>query len=285
MPPGNAWDDPRTWIAAGALVIGIFGFLFGVLSYRWNRRESRLEALSKILQPLVKAAQHLQEANACRRQCEQMKISFPQAAFASEAAQRVNMLVAQYDEHIKDSHEDFRLAESEFASRSFRFPDKIARLVQKSVASLSEFGRLVNDGLFEKADLHLVKFRDDYGQITKAGRGWRLADPLEGIKRHFRTEKKEDKAAERYDLSDEDMDAIMEMVHKRATSQAGNTFVVHPPKKLLARPEIRKVGEGDRGTRRFGVLRRLPGRHLEDDDARGIDGLQFQPHRPGEPVR
>jgi len=240
MLPGNAWDDPRTWIAAGGLLIGGLGFLFGVFSYRWNRRESRLESLSKILQPLVKAAQHLHEANGCRRQCEQLKLSFPQAAPPSEAAQRVNMLVNQYGEHIKNSHDDFRLAESEFASRSFRFPDKIARLIQKVVESLSEFGRLVNGGLFDKADLQFVKFRDDYTQITRVGRRWRLADPLEGLKRHFRREKKEDKAADRYDLKDEDMNVIMEMVHKRATSQARNTFAVHPPKKLLERPEIAK---------------------------------------------
>ena len=34
------------------------------------------------------------------------------------------------------------------------------------------------------------------------------------------------------------MDAILELVHKRATSQARNTFAVHPPKKLLDQPEI-----------------------------------------------
>ena len=146
-------------------------------------------------------------------------------------------MVADYGTHVKDARDAFRLGESELASRSFRFPDKIAKLVSKAVESLSEFGRLVNGGLFDKADLQFVKFRDDYGQITKVGRGWHLADPLEGIKRYFR-KKKQDAAKHRYDLTESEMDAILELVHKRATSQAHDTFAVHPPKKLLDRPEI-----------------------------------------------
>jgi hypothetical protein len=220
--------------------LGSCGFLFGVLSYRWNRRESRLEALSKILQPLTKAAQHLHEANGRRRRCEHLRFSFPNADPTSEAAQQINRLITEYGEDIKASHDDFRLAESEFASRSFRFPDKISRLVQKARDSLSEFGRLVNEGLFDKADLQFIKFRDDYGQISRVGRGWRLADPFEGLKRHFRREKTDKGKVNRYDLSEKDMHAIMELVQKRATTQARNTFTVHPPKKLLDHPEIAK---------------------------------------------
>lgn len=237
MPPENVWSDPRTLISIGSLGLGVLGFLFGILSFRWNRRESRLDALSKILQPLVKAAQHLHDANTCRRTCEQLKASFPVPEAAPEATQRVAMMAADYGVHVKEARDAFRLGESELASRSFRFPDKVAKLVGKAVESLSEFGRLVNGGIFDKADLQFVKFRDDYGQITKVGRGWRLADPLEGIKRYFR-KKKHEAAKSRYDLTECEMDAILELVHKRATSQARNTFAVHPPKKLLDRPEI-----------------------------------------------
>src|SRR5438105_4269471 len=73
----NIWADPRTWTAIGSLAVGFVGLLYGVLSGKWNRRESRLDALSKILQPLVKAAQELLLANNCRRRCEQLKLSFP----------------------------------------------------------------------------------------------------------------------------------------------------------------------------------------------------------------
>jgi hypothetical protein len=187
---------------------------------------------------MVKAAQQLHQANGCRRRCEQLKHSFPQPDQAPEAAQRVNMLVAQYGQHITASRDEFRLAESEFAARAFRFPDRVARLVQGAVQSLSEFGRLVNDGAFDKADLQFAKFHDDYRQIVKEGRGWRLADPLEGILRHFRKKKQEEVRKDKYGLSPKDMEAILALVHKRATSQADNTFAVHPPSRLLEHPEI-----------------------------------------------
>src|SRR5262249_23055887 len=150
-----------------SVCIGFAGFLYGVLSARWNRRESRLDALSKILQPLIKAAQQLHEANGCRRRCEQLKFSFPHPEAAPEAAERVSLLVTEYGDHMKACHDQFREAEAEFASRSFRFPDRIVRFVQKAVDSLSEFGQLVNDGAFDKADLQFARFHDDYRQIVK----------------------------------------------------------------------------------------------------------------------
>lgn len=230
MTSADVWGDPRTWVA-------ICGFLFGILSFFWNRREGRLEALGKILQPMVKAAQEMHAANGCRYKCEQLKASFPQPEKAPEAVQRVNMFVADYGDHIKASRNEFRLAEAEFASRSFRFPDRVSALVQKAMSSLSEFGIAVNDGAFAQGDLLFAKFQDDFRQVSKVGRGWRLADPLEGIKRHFRKPKPQ-KEADKYGIGEKEMQAIMALIHKRATSQARNTFAVHPPRKLLEHPEI-----------------------------------------------
>lgn len=240
MPTDSVWADPRTWTAFGSLTVGFVGLVYGVFSGRWNRRESRLDALSKILQPLVKAAQELLLANNCRRCCEQLKFSFPRAETAPAAAQRVNVLVEDYGKHIKSAHEEFRIAEAEFAARSFRFPDKVTALTKTAQESLAEFGRLVNSGMFDKADLHLAKFRDDYTQITREGRGWRLADPLEGFLRRFRRKKQHEPQADKYELTDKTMEEIMELVHKRATTEAKNIFAVHPPRKLLERPEIAK---------------------------------------------
>ena len=240
MPTDNVWADPRTWTAIGSLAIGFVALLYGVLSGRWNRRESRLDALSKILQPMVKAAQELLLANDCRRRCEQLKFSFPQPHSAPDATDRINALVEKYGEHIKTAQLEFRAAESEFAARSFRFPDRVTTLTKTAQESLAQFGRLVNDGMFDKADLQLAKFRDDYTQIAREGRGWRLANPLEGITRHFRRKKQTDPSADKHELTDKNMDEIMDLVHKRATTEAKNTFAVHPPRKLLERPEIAK---------------------------------------------
>jgi hypothetical protein len=65
-----------------------------------------------------------------------------------------------------------------------------------------------------------------------------LADPLEGFVRHFRHKKEADPEADGYELTEKAMEEIMELVHKRATTQAKNAFAVHPPRKLLERPEI-----------------------------------------------
>ena len=240
MSDPNPWLEPRTLISIASLVIGAGGFLFGILSYRWNRRESRLEALGNILEPMVLAAQELHQANNCRRTNEELKISFPDPRKAPEAALRINELYNQYGGHISESHKQFRNAEAKYASSSFRFPDNIVRLVKTTQESLAEYGRLVNEGLFEKADLQFARFRDDYAKIKQVGRGWRLANPFEGIRQKLSHKVNDVEPESEFKLTKEEMDIIIELVTKRATSQAQNTFAVHPPKKLIDHPEIIK---------------------------------------------
>jgi hypothetical protein len=146
-------------------------------------------------------------------------------------------MIEEYGKLLEAGAEEFRAAEAELASRWFRFPDRFSKLVKQAQKSLSELGRLVNEGKFDAADLQLARFEDDYHQIAKDGRGWRLADPFEGIRRRFRKAKPEIKQS-KYELSEKEMQGVMDLVFRRATTQAANTFAVHPPKKLLDRPEI-----------------------------------------------
>ena len=238
MPEPNPWLEPRTLIDIFSLVIGVSGFLFGVWSYLWKRKESRLNALSIVLQPMVQMAQQLLRANDLRRTCEQLKNSFPNPTLAPEAVEHIKKMGAEYGKHLSNSEDEFRKAESEFASRSFRFPDRIARLIKTAQGTLSEYGRLVNEGKFDRADLQLAKFRDDYKQITSVGRGWRLTDPFEGIFKRFRGKKDQSEHENKFDLTEKEMNAILDLVYHRATTQAQNTFAVHPPKKLLDNPKI-----------------------------------------------
>ncbi|HEY2787247.1 MAG TPA: hypothetical protein VGJ05_19965, partial [Fimbriiglobus sp.] len=233
----NQWLDPKTILAIGGVAIGLCGFLFAIFTHRWSRRESRLDALSKILQPIVRCAQALFKANTCRRKIERMKVAYPDAKQSQEAAQRIDMLMEDYGEQMKLTDKDFREAEAEFASRHFRFPDSISKSIRTIQATLSELGRLVNDGIFDKADIQLAKFRDEYKQLTDTARGWRLADPLEGIRKRFRKPKTEnDIRISEFDLTDKEMNGILELLHKRVTTQANNSFVVHPPKKIVESP-------------------------------------------------
>jgi hypothetical protein len=85
----------------------------------------------------------------------------------------------------------------------------------------------------------LAQFRDQYKVITEIAKGWRLADPFEGIRKKFqkRNSEKERRPSE-FDLTKDEMDGVMELVNRRATSQAHNTFAVHPPQKLLSNPSL-----------------------------------------------
>jgi hypothetical protein len=245
----DQWLDPRTLIAIGGLVIGILGFLFGIFRDRWSRRESRLESLGKILQPLVRATQDLMKANNCRRKCEQLKHSFreqpaqvilgverletfPQRT--PEVVERVNSMIDEYGQLLSSSEKHFRDAEAEFGARHFRFPTAVAKQLKELQEAVAELGRLINEGMFDKADLQLVTFRDQHRRISATARGWRLADPFEGFLRHFRKPENEDEERiSEFDLTEKEMNGVLELLHKRVTTQRGNTFAVHPPQKLL----------------------------------------------------
>ena len=51
------------------------------------------------------------------------------------------------------------------------------------------------------------------------------------------------KTAERFTLSDQEMKEVVDLLYKRATTQAHNTFVVHPPRKLISNPEIMRADD------------------------------------------
>lgn len=233
----EVWSDPRTWISIISAFIGISGFLFGILSFYWNRKENRLEVLSKPLQAFIRCAQHLQRANSARKNCESIKAAFPKMDNDSDAAQYFNMHLSQYSEHIKKSEEELRNGESEFHSRSFRFPDNIGKLVEGLGRILVDAGGHVNSGRFDQAEMAIAQFNDSYRQVVSIGRGWRLLDPLEGIKKKIRGQKKlADNPKIEFDISDSSMKKLTNLIHKRATTHSRNTFSVMPPKIVLNEP-------------------------------------------------
>ena len=233
LDPNAKWFEPRTLIALVGVLVGAIG----IFAHRWSRRESRLDALGKILQPMVRSAQFVFRANTNRRQCEQLKLSYPDPETKSEVFHRVNTMIEEYGKLINRSEEEFRTAESELASRHFRFPDRMSRLIKKAQESLSELGRLVNAGLFDRADVQFAKFGGEYKQITNIARGWRLADPFEGIRKRFAPKtRKAPKTEPEFALTSMEMNRIMELLHKRVTTQDINEFFLQPPNKLMFDP-------------------------------------------------
>jgi hypothetical protein len=239
----NEWFEPHTVLALVGTIFGVLGTIFGIVSHRWAKRESRLDTLGKILHPYVRCAQSLMMANNNRRTCERLKHSFPDPSKVPDVVEKVNELVGKYGELAKAAEQDFRTAEAEFAARHFRFPDNISKVLGAVQKTLSELGRLVNEGFCDKADLQLAKFRDEYKQITEIARGWRLADPVEGLRRHFFKKKPVEEMQNDSDLTQKEMDAVLELLHKRVTTEANNSFAIHPPKKVIANPEILKADD------------------------------------------
>src|SRR4051812_45588448 len=103
MPPENPWSDPRTWVSIISLGVAVASLLFAFLSFRWNRGESRLDALGHALRPMLRAAQHLRDANESRKKREQLRVSFPDTVAAPEAAQRMSSLLDDYHAAIAAS--------------------------------------------------------------------------------------------------------------------------------------------------------------------------------------
>ena len=234
------WNDPKILLALGGLAVGILGFVFGLLRDRWARRESRLDVLSRILDPMLRCAQCLLKANNARRTIETLKHSYPDPQKAPEAVQRVNKMTDDYNATLTESEVHYRNAEAERASRQFRLPDNISSRLKEFNETLTKLGQLVNDGMFEKADIELARFRDDYKRLADTARGWRLADPFQGIVKQIRNREtpKEEQQTSDFVLTQEEMDGVFELLHKRATTQAENTFAVHPPKKVCDNPGI-----------------------------------------------
>jgi hypothetical protein len=250
----NPWVDPKTFIAIGGLTIGILGLFFGLLRDQWSRRESRLDALGKVLHSLVRAAQDLVRANNSRRTAEQLRHAYPlphrsklegvdpEKRFPEatpEVIKRINSLVDNFNQHLKTSEQHFRDAESEIATRHFRFPTRVAKQIKDLQDCVSELGRVVDSGLFDKADIQLAQFRDKLKLITDTAKGWRLADPFEGFRKRFLVRNAEDEERpSEFELTKDEMNGVMELVSRRATSQGQNSFAIHPPQKLIENPSL-----------------------------------------------
>ena len=205
-------DDIKTLISAASL-------LFAYLCFRWNRRENRLDALSTILKPLLQAVQLLNDANTARRSAEQLKIAYPDPEKAPEAIHRHNDLVGKFNELNGKASDAFKQYERDLAACKFRFPDKVGKLLQTAKEDLTELGKYVNGGFFDQADIAVAKVIDDHTAVSKYARGWRLADPVEGIRKRWDKLRRKAKAQlPEHELDETQMQRVMDLVTKRATS-------------------------------------------------------------------
>lgn len=236
--------DLATIVVVASPIIGLAGLLFGILSHRWTRRESRLQALTEVLRPFIRAMQELNDANNRRRTCEQLRRSFPDPSQAPDVVERVNSMVEQYNELLEAGLKECKAFEFELTTRHFRFPDRLAATLKVARDDVFHFGQLVSDGRFDQADIYFAKIKDQFKRIGGYARGWRLADPFEWLKVRFNGwRKQKTPIPSRFALTQTEMNRIFELVHKRATTQSKSPFAIHPPKKLLDNPGIAEADD------------------------------------------
>ena len=225
-------------IAIVGAATGFLGILIAFLTLKWSKRESRASALTEVLEPMLDAAQSILRAKNARESATAIRTAYEGDPNAHDAANAHNQFVSKFESEVEGSEEKFRRVESKLGSRGFRFPDRTKRTLKSMMAALSEAGRLATEGHCARADLELAKFRDQYKYVAKTARGWRLYDPIEGVKGRFRKSREDVKERAEFEMDEAEMNAVLELVYKRATTQAKNTFVIHPPQKLIDRPDI-----------------------------------------------
>ena len=238
------WDWKTIGMIASPIISGIM-LLLALTVHHYNRRESRLQALSELLRPFVEAMQKLSDARARRVTCEQLKRAYPNPEQHPEVVERVNSNVEVYGELLDAGSQQCKTMERELAACRFRFPDRIASLLKVAMEDLFRIGTSLNEGRLDRAELQIAKCKDHYAVIHAFARGWRLSSPFEGLTIGIRklVGRKRAEPTPRFDIERERMNRIMDLVHLRATAQAHNSYVVHPPKKLLDNPAIAETDD------------------------------------------
>ena len=188
----------------------------------------------------------LKDANEKRRTAEQLKLSFPDRADAERAAARVDQLVDEYSTVIGKSQAASRDMELELAAHAFKFPRPLREILEEAYKELFEFGRIVNKGKFDAADIQETKLIGIYQRIGRMARGWELSNPLKILSRRGVAEKleqisqEESLPTEKCVIAPERLELIMGLINKRLTSERGRSYAVHPPQVAIEEPALLK---------------------------------------------
>jgi len=233
-----------------SLMFGLVGTIFGCWSFFWTRKHRILDALSDILRKYFAGLRQLTDANNARRKAERLKLSFPNGGTNGDVIKRINELVGQYGVLIKEAEQTCRQVEIEIYATSFKFPDAIRKELASVKKDLFKLGDLVNRGLCDAADVQAGRVKDGYETLGRLARGWRLMN-LFGMIIRTMIGASEDSGLERikeqtsdsgceFAISQERMDLILALLHKRMTSERQRSFAVHPPQQIIDNPMLIK---------------------------------------------
>jgi len=223
------------------LLIGLGGVCIALWNHLWNKKESRHEALSSVLKKLLKTVQMTVEANNALRIAQELERSFADPQKHKQALQRARHERRHYQELVARAQTAFRDMEVELGATGFRFPDRIRKSLTKAAKQLAEFGRLVQNERCDAADVKNGQLADAYKALMRQARGWRLTDPVESWS-HKRVNKKIEQETPpgkgEFEIKPERMRRIGQLVYRRLTDQASQSFAVHAPKQILDDPGV-----------------------------------------------
>jgi hypothetical protein len=235
------WQLSTTLVS---VAFGVVGTVFGCWSFFWTRKHKLLDELSDILRLYVSGLRQLTEANNARRSGEGLRHSFPDGGTRGEAVKRANELVVMYNSLIPEAKQTCHNVEIEIAANILKFPDAIRKELSCAGDDLLRLGQLVNQGLWDAADVQAGCVKDKYRRIVRLGRGWRLRNPFKVMvgasenKEPDKIQTRDVASRDSYMISEPRMKVIMDLLHKRMTSQIQRSFAVHPPQKVIDNPEL-----------------------------------------------
>jgi len=221
-------------------VLAMIGWLLFIWEREVRRTESKANQLTEILDPLIGAAQNLRLANRTRRKREDLSRSYPDPEKAPEAAYHADRMLQEYQSFLNAAAEDLRRFERCHGSRVFRLPRRLNKLLDDAKNTLSKAGDHVNAGKFDQTDVEIARVLDIYKTINEyiAGVSWKSRFSWVRKKQEKKLDKQQEAERKRFDLSENEVREVLDLINKRITTQAPNTFVVHPPKKLIDNPSI-----------------------------------------------
>ncbi|HET6441641.1 MAG TPA: hypothetical protein VFH53_04625 [Phycisphaerae bacterium] len=197
--------------------------------------------MATLLRKMMHTVQLTVEANRTLSTALQLERSFSETGKHSEARQRAEYEMDHYKKTIASACNAYRDMELELVATGFRFPDRIRESLKKAAKQLGEFGHLVQSQRCDAADVKNAELAETYKAIMRQARGWRLTNPLEAWSNkrvNNRISEGAPESVSEFDVEPERMDRVMELVHKRFTTQAGYSFAVHPPKCVLDEPDM-----------------------------------------------
>jgi hypothetical protein len=197
--------------------------------------------MSEMLRSYIKAAQQLKRASDARLKRERIVRSFVPAEHTELAKAHAAQLMDAFKHSTEQAQDAFVNFEAEFAANKFRFSALTNSVIAEAVQALSKLGAAVNDGNFAASETQLGLVKELYAELNDIAKRLSARGALRLLISMVLGRRQSERTSPL--ITQEEMDMVFALLHKRITTQAAATFKVFPPKCVLERPEILKAAQ------------------------------------------